>query len=117
MSHERRAVPRTRYCGEVVASITGDVIICSGIDLSEKGISFSGPARLPARMARETHIVLTFKVPKLRRWLVLEGVVVRVSTDGRRTLWAVRFTDLLPRIGRILRTFVFVGHGEVREFR
>jgi hypothetical protein len=47
---------------------------------------------------------------------VVEGVVVRVTTLDCWANWAVRFTHVRPKIRRILRTFVFVGHGEVREF-
>lgn len=114
MSDERRAVPRAQYNGEVVASISGEVVVCKGIDLSEKGMAFSAPTK--SMEAGAARVVLMFTLPKQPRYLVLEGVVVRVSALDRCASWAVRFSHVRPKIRRILRTFVFVGHGEVREF-
>lgn len=110
---ERRAAPRASYDGEVTAMLDGGTIECDGANLSESGMLLH-PRR--ARLALDRPIRLTFSLPRLSGSLTVEATLQRCEYADGRVAWAVRFTRVAPRIRRMLRTYVVVGHGAVQDY-
>ena len=110
---ERRGSPRAGFNTEVTARFKGDTIECDAANLSENGMLLF-PRR--ARVMLGQQIRLTFRLPRLSGSLTVEASVKRCEFVDGNIGWGVRFNRVAPRVRRMIRTYVFVGHGAVRDY-
>lgn len=109
---ERRRTPRAPFGGKVAARVDGTVVSCVGGDLCESGMLLY-PRR--ARTVFGQPLRLTFTLPRCSKPITVEAWLKRCQLVGGRVAWAVEFLAP-PQIRRKIRTFVFVGHGAVRDY-
>jgi c-di-GMP-binding flagellar brake protein YcgR len=113
---ERRASPRARFTGAVFVNTLRQELSCAASNLSETGMLLY-PSREPLVDVHQP-LKLKFTLPKLYRWLAIDATLVRRDTvHFQRPAWGVQFQSVTDEDRRVLRTFVFSGHGEVREFQ
>ena len=113
---ERRASPRARFTGAVFVNTLRHELSCAASNLSETGMLLY-PSREPLVGVNQP-LKLKFTLPKLYRWLDIDATLVRRDTvHFQRAAWGVQFQSVSAADRRVLRTFVFAGHGEVQEFQ
>jgi hypothetical protein len=103
---EKRGAPRVPFSGVTIVTAGGARMTCLAGDLSESGISLYPQGRRVAAPADALH--LAFALPQLRRWVRLDGTVVRetLCRRSRRPLWGVRFEGVPHSARAALRCYV-----------
>lgn len=103
---EKRGAPRVAFSGVTIVSAGGARMTCLAGDLSESGISLYPQGRRVAPPAVSLH--LAFALPQLRRWVRLDGTVVRETLCrwSRRPLWGIRFEGVPHSARAALRCYV-----------
>jgi len=113
MADERRAGPRAGFSGTTILRGETGEWPCVGADLSEGGMLLQPllPSAPPAEPVR-----VSFVLPDAAL-LTLHAAVVRHGTLNDKPAWGIKFRRTPPDVRRMLRTYVFTGKGQVREYR
>jgi hypothetical protein len=101
---ERRLSPRARFSGITLVSVGHEQLHCIAGNLSQSGILIFPQEYF--RILSGRSLKLTFTLPGIMKWIVLEGMLVRQARVRERIAWGVEF-DFVPReIIDLLNEFV-----------
>ena len=113
---ERRSAPRAEFSGITFVNTSEAELPCLAGNLSESGMLLFPQRKTRKPLQPGLPISVVFTLPKLARWLKIEGKLVRRSAVNRRTAWAVKFDEVPADVRRSLRTYVAARQGQVIEY-
>lgn len=108
---ERRRAPRAKFKIPVSLLIDDRETTGVGCDVSETGMLLVPATRVAVVCGQRLR--LRFTLPMLVRWINAEARVVRV---GKHRGLGLRLLGVDPVDRRAIRTYVFTGSAEVREY-
>lgn len=105
---ERRGAPRAKFTGITFISAGPFKFPCIAGDLSETGMLIFIPTTNVIEPGLQLN--LTFTLPTLSSWIVLDGTVVRQMRQRSRTSVGIHFNQVPGDIQCLLRAFVGMQH-------
>lgn len=100
VSEERRVGQRANWAGVAAFDLRSHVIVCSGVNVSEGGICFSGPW-----WAREGQSV-GMKLQLFDREVLARGRVAWVRRERGGTVGGIEFTEVPPHGTEVLQSYI-----------
>jgi hypothetical protein len=114
---ERRKAPRAPFTEKIMLRTNaGQIFPAWGANLSESGMLVQAATQDGAVLQKDQDLWLTFTLPRIPHALQVGARVVRRQRAKSGAALGVRFTDIPTDIRRMVRTFVFTGLGEVKNF-
>jgi c-di-GMP-binding flagellar brake protein YcgR len=117
--NERRRAPRAPFTTKIMLRTrAGEIFPAWGDNLSELGMLLRASTKDGEALPMDQDLWLTFTLPKIPHALQVGARVVRHQRNERGGALAlgVQFTDIPADIRRMVRTFVFTGLGEVKNY-
>ena len=100
---DRRTSPRKPAVMAVKNEIRSSLVLCQSTDFSESGMALLTPADAPLSPHEPMH--LQFALPGTEILISAEAEAVRVRTQGRFRLAAVRFTSMAEQDRKVLASY------------
>jgi c-di-GMP-binding flagellar brake protein YcgR len=112
---ERRRTPRVAFEARIqLWTEEGGAYRATGRNLSELGMLLHTSTDRVA--ASDQPLRVTFRLPQVETPLQVQAEVVHIREEGRSVAIGLRFLMVTSLIRRMLRTYVAVGHGQIRDY-
>lgn len=99
---EKRRHPRILLQARAILHASERQLECLACNLSESGALILPPAKARAGLAMRVNI----GIPGLPEWISANAVLVRETEFQGRYAWGVRFTQMTPHAGSMLRSYI-----------
>lgn len=101
---ERRVSQRARFSGITLVAVGDEQLHCIAGNLSQSGILIFPQEYF--RILSGRSLKLTFTLPGIMKWIVLQGMLVRQARVRERIAWGVEFDFVPGEIHHLLDEFV-----------
>jgi hypothetical protein len=101
---DRRVSPRARFSGITLVSVGDEQLHCVAGNLSQSGILIFPQEYF--RILSGRSLKLTFTLPGIMKWIVLQGMLVRQARLRERIAWGVEFDFVPGEINDLLNEFI-----------